>query len=1593
MSVNGQGTWPVQHGWGYPTTTPSWSGQAAPTTGPENAVYSQYQPSPTSYDSFGTFNAQHSNSQFQNVDPSGQPVYQQTNDRLQLPSMPRTETVKDRKITYGADNSIHIQFTGSSVPSSARERHQAVSSNSNTQYQMSGVSNERTETANQIYQPQIQSQQEVYPAVSADSRSQAEMYQHLTNIESQASTNPVVKAAAARNKAILLKAFLIRQVLKLNKRIGKDSWSQTDIYQNVTNIKSQTPTNPEVKTAEARTKAIMFRRLLLRKLSKLNKKIAEDQSAFRRQFDAQPKTSAQNSRKVKKQTSYKTQHVNPAKSSESYSVKADRQTAVQAKFDVQQSAKPSVLKQLHVYNRPVPSAPKQLQAVAQRNSVSQPKSYNKPKSSISNRPYQPKSSYKPPPSASSFRSVLPSKQNTVKGLRSKSKPVPSKTAVGSVSPRPVNRPSKSKPNFKPVQSVSASISKAPRRPKEGYRPKYNLNSLPTASSFRYISPSLRKRPIRHKSSLKPVPEAPATRSAASRQRKKVDPPQSLSISVPSAPSFKAVASSRNSRINQPKTNLKTAPSASAFRYVSFSQRNRSNEAPSASAFRYDIPSQHSRANKPKTNSNPAVSSNRYISPSIVNRDEQPQSNLKTVASVSSNKAVSSSQPNSAYRPRQRSYSKPAPKASYLKSGIRTNFKPKQKDRANKRQSYTKYGKKASSLRSATQRDVANKRQSSFQTATGITNAKSATSRNMANQLKSYFQFRPMEVTTNAGPVAQEHITELPPLPYIQQMPIATNMRTYTQMNGAYQPQSNIQSERNVAIQSEMTGTYQAQSNIQPSRKVHPPTDIGSSYQSQQNSQLLPSATSRIYQSQSSNQPTRNAAVPTRNAAAPSNINSAYQPQLNTQPERNSVVRSNTASIYQQQSNIQPTRNAAVRPNVASINQPQSNIQSQMNAAVHSDIASAYQALSNIQPELNTAIRSNIASAYQAQSNIQPDSGIALRSNLANAYQAQSNIQPTVAAQGKTEYQPRSIPPVQPTAASIRKTNIVQSLNNKQPAEGDVKSNLWNIVKTFLKTQSLSDLQALMKSPNLLNSLKALSGGKAPSVQPKPTVYEPVPTQQETIMQPSPQPQVNIEHIWTSVSESNQAVTGQGQPYDSYVLPTDSSQVWSSKERRRPSDIQSGASVSGVAIDLSRGAPKQADTGFNNKETVPSKAHFSSVSASSYSDIKQPKPQYKEESKPKVLKSAIGTAQQDIQNINAKPDAIGINPSIMNSRQTIADTSYMSAGNSKPSNSMFPYRSGGTDAYAKPAESVNLSGSNSKSSNSMFPYRSGGTSVYKSNDYSPQTSGSVPPPSAEPSGGNPKTSNSMFPYRSGGTSVYKSNDYSPQTLGHVPPPSAEPSGGNSKTSNSMFPYRAGGINVYQSNAYAKQGAEPIASAPWDSVYSAPKRESKTATEPVELPPWERPNTPAPLPIPKIPRPPALDFNTSRPSRRRPMGPQDWRPGLTSDRPTSKNVQYLWSPESYITGTTGATPTLPPTTTTSTTILTTTLPPNTVPTAPQVAPYIASNDHPGGGIPRPMASVTTRRPRKKFKGPIRIRPMKAGDPPNWDAFDVVGKSIVS
>ena len=495
--------------------------------------------------------------------------------------------------------------------------------------------------------------------------------------------------------------------------------------------------------------------------------------------------------------------------------------------------------------------------------------------------------------------------------------------------------------------------------------------------------------------------------------------------------------------------------------------------------------------------------------------------------------------------------------------------------------------------------------------------------------------------------------------------------------------------------------------------------------------------------------------------------------------------------------------------------------------------------------------------------------------------------------------------------------------------------------------------------------------------------------------------------WGAGSEYNQAVANQPQ---TNIEQTVSGSSWPSPQRRRPSDIQPTDSTRSISVGPSSMKRAQVNKPYKDPGSVSSGVHFSLVSASSYSDIQQLKPQHKPETKPQNLRSSIGTAQQAMLNSQTNKDK----------KKTISNQQFFHVGQENVAKEPILNDMRSNRVMDKSASQNRQAITDTTSYRSSVKTAGSLDYIQEYVDLSPIA---------------PKENNNLFPYRNGGTSLYQGNQYQR----------------NKPTTTTSAPW---------DNIYAPR-------APKQSKSKAP------ATDIQELPPWEVASVKDPLPVPKIPRPPATGSNSSESKRRgnpirdplpvgdspasrggnMPMPAPYWRtgqvgdtrrgPGPGSERPwgpgqdSGKPVETwsggdrsnmsgpgidrpgqpgppdkpgpkrMWSPDPYFSATTPTLPmptkpptnpttqamTTPATTTPATTPATTTLttqPPTSAGLPPPVvAPYVASGETTYGGIPRPKYSVTTKRPKKKYSGPLRIKALKSGDPPNWDAFEIVGK----
>ena len=442
-------------------------------------------------------------------------------------------------------------------------------------------------------------------------------------------------------------------------------------------------------------------------------------------------------------------------------------------------------------------------------------------------------------------------------------------------------------------------------------------------------------------------------------------------------------------------------------------------------------------------------------------------------------------------------------------------------------------------------------------------------------------------------------------------------------------------------------------------------------------------------------------------------------------------------------------------------------------------------------------------------------------------------------------------------------------------------------------------------------------------------------------------------------------------------------VSSSNKRRRPSDIVPLDTAGGVAVGISM-KTAEVNKPYSDVGSAPSEPRFSSVSAGSYSDVK-PKPQ--SETKTQNLRSAIGTAYQAKLNSpenevkhQAVPkerfSSVGNEPLLTDKQSSNTRGKGVSGNKDTSYRSSFKSTAGGLDHIQ---EYVDLSGSSQKRENSLFPYRNGGMDLYTYKKKEPTTTTSAPWDNVynpNPRKSKPTDIQELPPWE-----VAAVRD--PQPIQKIPrPPSI-------------------GQNMSDSRRRGNPIREPL---------------------PISDSPASRGNN-IPMPAPYW-RP---ELGSSTPRDPRLGGREPWRPGPGAERPwgpgptgpmsgpdtynTSEThggpkVQRMWSPDPYFSATTPPLPmpqnpptpvptTLPTTTTTTATI--TTAPSTTAatlpPPQPQVAPYVASGQPTNGRIPRPKPTGgKNKRPKKKYTGPLRIRPLKPGDPPNWDAFDVVGESII-
>ena len=684
-----------------------------------------------------------------------------------------------------------------------------------------------------------------------------------------------------------------------------------------------------------------------------------------------------------------------------------------------------------------------------------------------------------------------------------------------------------------------------------------------------------------------------------------------------------------------------------------------------------------------------------------------------------------------------------------------------------------------------------------------------------------------------------------------------------------------------------------------------------------------------------------------------------QPQVSQNGKANDVVSRNTAYILQQflSRRKEMTTNKAVVPARKPANQVESYSQQMQSDSVLSPATQRtilYQSQSYIKPMRST---SNIGPAMQRNVVNQPDSYIqpmpvATPKLMNRVYQPQSYSQSesVLAVNSETVTEGNRIyrgqtSQVKPRPAVQRQTNVQ---TNKKSSK-DIQSNMWNIMSNFLRMQSVSDLKALLSSPNILNSLKGGKKDKSAIQPPQPldTVYTSHQQNESPQTQQRSQSESNVQQLWSVSNGMAQPNFQQGIQQQANILPTNRSRVGSSTYRGRPSDMQSVGHTGGMSVEHGNAKPASVDTASNTKGSVSSKIHFSSVAAGPFNEYK-PKPTNQIETNAKYLKSSIGTAQQAIQNVK---------------------------NNDVPKEAKRkPYITGTRDSLSQEPVITDTRGG------VILPTTKTNTGTYN-----------------EP------------------ISVQSSHDNSKTSIDYIPP-SPESSLSSSKGSNKVFPYRYSGSNSYQDNSQ-QTAVQPSTSAPWDSLYPQQNQRSRSKTtdsSAQELPPWEMQNTPAPLPVPGIPRPPDI-YNTSGRGQQlvsdTQYGPtgeiaydrsqpgsaaSGWRPSGGGGRPSPGRTHemrtrstpvitheirtrpYPWKTyeggtghagfSAYLTTTTATTPTIPTTTTMMTTTTTTTLPPTTTTTTP-----------------RP----STARPKKKYKGSLIIRPLKRGDPPNWNAFDAVGK----
>ena len=547
-----------------------------------------------------------------------------------------------------------------------------------------------------------------------------------------------------------------------------------------------------------------------------------------------------------------------------------------------------------------------------------------------------------------------------------------------------------------------------------------------------------------------------------------------------------------------------------------------------------------------------------------------------------------------------------------------------------------------------------------------------------------------------------------------------------------------------------------------------------------------------------------------------------------------------------------------------------------------------------------------------------------------------------------------------------------------------------------------------------------------------------------------------------------------QPQTNSVQKVSSSSRTSTK-KRRPSDIGPSDNAGGLSVGLSI-QTDQVNKPYSDPGSVPSGPRFSSVSATSYSDIKKQQP----ETKPQNLRSSIGTAQQarlnaranNVENkvvTNERFSEVGNEPylggmqsskvrdkSASQSKQDFVDTSYRST-----------FRPPGSLDHIH--EYVDLSSNAQKQENSLFPYRNGGTILYQNQRNEPKTTTSAPWDNVY----NPRKHNQRKS-KAPATDIQELPPWEvpavmqdPLTIPKIPrPPSIGQNRSDSGRRGNPFrdPLPVGDSPASRANNMPSPaphwrtnlgsstlrdtrpgGREPWSPGPgaerhWGSgpgtdrhvgPLSGPDRYNMSGgRQPWNLGPGaERPWGPGPATdrhVVLLSEP--NRYNTS--GGREPWNPRSgperpWGPGPGTDRhvvPLSgpdrynisgpntdkhggPNIQRLWSPDPYFTANTPPLPmprnpptpapmTTPPTTTTTTTTVRTTTRPTTVATPPppqHVAPYVASRGDTNGGIPRPKPPPArkNKRPKKKYTGPLRIKPLKQGDPPNWDAFDVVGE----